>query len=176
MRARLRRPLPQPEPDQALLAELCRLPQVHPSQGRGLCSLPPGTLSHQLPHLSTSRETSACLTPARPQFYLAYRSLCPGGWTQRWDDQRGKCPSPPPLPAALITTNMNRGRQLPRQARPVDAACVSMIMAECCFGRRAPLGAWGARTSGHAFTALYSSSIANTARMSPGPDRIPDCH
>ncbi|KAK7567128.1 cytochrome c oxidase, subunit VIb, partial [Phyllosticta citricarpa] len=24
------------------------------------------------------------------QFYLAYKSLCPSAWTQRWDDQRGK--------------------------------------------------------------------------------------
>jgi len=39
---RLRCPLPQPEPDQALLAKLRRLPQVHHRQGRGLCSLPPG--------------------------------------------------------------------------------------------------------------------------------------
>jgi cytochrome c oxidase subunit 6b len=23
------------------------------------------------------------------QFFLAYRSLCPSGWTSRWDDQRG---------------------------------------------------------------------------------------
>jgi cytochrome c oxidase subunit 6b len=23
------------------------------------------------------------------QFFLAYRSLCPSGWIQRWDDQRG---------------------------------------------------------------------------------------
>jgi len=23
------------------------------------------------------------------QFFLAYRSLCPSAWTQRWDDQRG---------------------------------------------------------------------------------------
>ncbi|KAI0973001.1 cytochrome c oxidase, subunit VIb [Xylaria arbuscula] len=23
------------------------------------------------------------------QFFLAYRSLCPSGWYQRWDDQRG---------------------------------------------------------------------------------------
>ncbi|KAF2214622.1 hypothetical protein CERZMDRAFT_105200 [Cercospora zeae-maydis SCOH1-5] len=22
------------------------------------------------------------------QFYLAYRSLCPASWTERWDDQR----------------------------------------------------------------------------------------
>lgn len=22
------------------------------------------------------------------QFFLAYRSLCPSGWYQRWDDQR----------------------------------------------------------------------------------------
>ncbi len=24
------------------------------------------------------------------QFFLAYRSLCPSGWTSRWDDQRGR--------------------------------------------------------------------------------------
>lgn len=23
------------------------------------------------------------------QFWLAYRSLCPSGWYQRWDEQRG---------------------------------------------------------------------------------------
>jgi hypothetical protein len=23
------------------------------------------------------------------QFFLAYRSLCPSAWIQRWDDQRG---------------------------------------------------------------------------------------
>jgi hypothetical protein len=23
------------------------------------------------------------------QFFLAYRSLCPSGWVERWDDQRG---------------------------------------------------------------------------------------
>ena len=23
-----------------------------------------------------------------PQFMLAYKSLCPSGWTNRWDDQR----------------------------------------------------------------------------------------
>ena len=40
---RLRRPLPEPEPDQALLAELRRLPQVHQRQGRGLQALPSGT-------------------------------------------------------------------------------------------------------------------------------------
>ena len=27
----------------------------------------------------------------RRQFFLAYRSLCPSAWTQRWDDQRGEC-------------------------------------------------------------------------------------
>jgi len=32
----LRRPLPEPEPDEALLAKLRRLPQVHQRQGRGL--------------------------------------------------------------------------------------------------------------------------------------------
>jgi hypothetical protein len=25
-----------------------------------------------------------------PQFFLAYRSLCPSGWAMRWDDQRGE--------------------------------------------------------------------------------------
>ncbi|KZL77521.1 hypothetical protein CT0861_06482, partial [Colletotrichum tofieldiae] len=34
-------PLPEHEPDQALLAELRRLPQVHQRQGRGLRPLPP---------------------------------------------------------------------------------------------------------------------------------------
>lgn len=29
--------------DKTLLAELCRLPQMHPCQGRGLQTLPPGT-------------------------------------------------------------------------------------------------------------------------------------
>jgi cytochrome c oxidase subunit 6b len=24
----------------------------------------------------------------RTQFMLAYKSLCPSGWTARWDDQR----------------------------------------------------------------------------------------
>ena len=37
-----RRPFPQRQPDQALLAELRRLPQVHQRQGRGLRPLPPG--------------------------------------------------------------------------------------------------------------------------------------
>ncbi|KAF2460230.1 cytochrome c oxidase, subunit VIb [Lineolata rhizophorae] len=34
------------------------------------------------------------------QFKLAYRSLCPSGWTERWDEQRGECfflPSSSPL-------------------------------------------------------------------------------
>ena len=31
---RVRRSLPEPEPDKTLLAELCRLPQMHSSQGR----------------------------------------------------------------------------------------------------------------------------------------------
>ncbi|KAJ4369097.1 Cytochrome c oxidase subunit 6B [Neocucurbitaria cava] len=26
------------------------------------------------------------------QFMLAYKSLCPSGWTTRWDDQRGEYP------------------------------------------------------------------------------------
>jgi len=32
---------------------------------------------------------------------LAYRSLCPNGWTSRWDDQRGKF-SPNALYARLV--------------------------------------------------------------------------
>lgn len=30
------------------------------------------------------------------QFWLAYRSLCPSGWYQRWDEQRGAFPMLPP--------------------------------------------------------------------------------
>lgn len=30
------------------------------------------------------------------QFWLAYRSLCPGGWYQRWDEQRGASAMLPP--------------------------------------------------------------------------------
>lgn len=40
--SRCRCPLPEHEPDQALLAELRRLPQVHYRQGRGLRPVPPG--------------------------------------------------------------------------------------------------------------------------------------
>lgn len=79
-RLRLRRPLPQHEPDQALLAELRRLPQVHHRQGRGLRSLPSGALPCDMPRGDTRANGL--------QFMLAYKSLCPSGWTNRWDDQR----------------------------------------------------------------------------------------
>nr|CDP27433.1 Putative Cytochrome c oxidase polypeptide VIb [Podospora anserina S mat+] len=52
------------------------------------------------------------------QFWLAYRSLCPSGWYERWDAQRGKLPvSFPPLWLEKMTDIPNRGWQLPRQAR-----------------------------------------------------------
>lgn len=31
------------------------------------------------------------------QFWLAYRSLCPSGWYQRWDEQRGMTSSEPEI-------------------------------------------------------------------------------
>lgn len=30
------------------------------------------------------------ITHGLPQFWLAYRSLCPSGWYERWDAQRGR--------------------------------------------------------------------------------------
>lgn len=41
-RSRFRRSLSQPKSDQTLLAELRRLPQVHPRQRRGFQALPSG--------------------------------------------------------------------------------------------------------------------------------------
>ena len=39
-------------------------------------------------HLDDS-DTWGRLNPLFLQFWLAYRSLCPTGWYQRWDEQRG---------------------------------------------------------------------------------------
>jgi cytochrome c oxidase subunit 6b len=33
--------------------------------------------------------TSIHANPLPPKFFLAYRSLCPSAWCERWDDQRG---------------------------------------------------------------------------------------
>jgi hypothetical protein len=49
---------------------------------------------------------------------LAYRSLCPSGWTTRWDEQRGKCNRNHGVWA--LSDEMDRGWYLPPQARPVD--------------------------------------------------------
>jgi hypothetical protein len=38
------------------------------------------------------------------QFWLAYRSLCPSGWYQRWDEQRGMT-SPAPVFASAHADN-----------------------------------------------------------------------
>jgi hypothetical protein len=46
------------------------------------------------------------------QFWLAYRSLCPSGWYQRWDEQRGMT-SPAPVIARAHADNFSRGWKLP---------------------------------------------------------------
>lgn len=71
--------------DQALLAELRRLLQVCQRQGRGLPPMPPGT-STIPPSIANHDKSNA------PQFYHAFRSLCPKAWTDRWDGQRGTYP------------------------------------------------------------------------------------
>lgn len=68
--------------NQALLAKLRRLPQVHQRQGRGLPPMPTGT--REIWQLQIDQELT------EQQFFLAYRSLCPSAWVERWDDQRGK--------------------------------------------------------------------------------------
>lgn len=59
---------------------------------------------------------------------LAYKSLCPSGWTSRWDDQRGEFSLQfavglhslhQDFPTGIATDMWNRGRKLPRKARPV---------------------------------------------------------
>lgn len=42
------------------------------------------------------------------QFWLAYRSLCPSGWYQRWDEQRGAIHSRGSDKSCLLPVN---GRQ-----------------------------------------------------------------
>lgn len=51
---------------------------------------------------------------------LAYRSLCPSGWTTRWDEQRGKWHAADG--EAWLTSD--RGGNFPPQTRPVDSDCV----------------------------------------------------
>lgn len=46
------------------------------------------------------------------QFWLAYRSLCPSGWYQRWDEQRGMT-SPVSFIVRAHADNFSRGRKLP---------------------------------------------------------------
>lgn len=66
------------------------------------------------------------------QFMLAYRSLCPSGWTTRWDDQRGEFPHVRKTAGKLAmagmsrsTTNVTgRGRKLSLQARPVNRVMI----------------------------------------------------
>lgn len=52
---------------------------------------------------------------------LAYRSLCPSGWTTRWDEQRGKWRA---VDTKVFADNGYRGGNLPPQTRPVDSDCV----------------------------------------------------
>ena len=73
--------LTQPK-DKALLAKLCRLPQVYPRQRRGLPTLQTG---EKIKSTQATRQKSNIVLY---QFYLAYRSLCPSGWVARWNDQR----------------------------------------------------------------------------------------
>lgn len=54
----------------------------------------------------------------KPQFWLAYRSLCPSGWYERWDAQRGELRT---LGTHIVEIRKqtadfqpNRGWQLPR--------------------------------------------------------------
>ena len=39
-----------------------------------------------------SKSRTDAKTNSRIQFWLAYRSLCPSGWYERWDAQRGTIP------------------------------------------------------------------------------------
>jgi hypothetical protein len=78
---------------------------------------------------------------------LAYRSLCPSGWTSRWDDQRGMCSRSRGKCKNAITNGLHRGRYLPSQARPVDssrkrsAACSDFVGREK-IGSEAGIGNW----------------------------------
>ena len=85
---RLRCPLPKPEPNKALLAKLRWLPQMHSCQRGGISTVPPGmrVVNGQFAILRPHGAGSQSLAL---QFFLAYRSLCPKSWTERWDGQRG---------------------------------------------------------------------------------------
>jgi hypothetical protein len=56
----------------------------------------------------------------RWQFMLAYRSLCPSGWTTRWDEQRGKWRDRNRVDSRAVADAVYRGWYLPSQTRPVD--------------------------------------------------------
>src|SRR6266487_1070590 len=81
--------------DKTLLAELCRLPQMHFGERGRVPPVPPGnaltllTRGAAYPMLALKVEYMLILSGFL-QFYLAYRSLCPKSWTDRWDDQRGR--------------------------------------------------------------------------------------
>jgi hypothetical protein len=76
---------------------------------------------------------------------LAYRSLCPSGWTSRWDDQRGMSRPLGRFDWDVIANGLHRGRYLPSQARPVDSslerstACSDFVGREK-FGSEAGIG------------------------------------
>jgi hypothetical protein len=77
---------------------------------------------------------------------LAYRSLCPSGWTSRWDDQRGMYNQfRSKFDMDVVADVLDRGWQLPSQARPVDssleqsAACSDSVGREK-FGSESGIG------------------------------------
>lgn len=99
------------EQDQALLAKLCMmqpertqtsgtLPHISnrstttsASSPRGKISNPAARYVYPLWYSGSKLATSHSLNTGLLlylQFFLAYRSLCPSAWCERWDDQRGK--------------------------------------------------------------------------------------
>lgn len=56
------------------------------------------------------------------QFFLAYRSLCPSGWVERWNDQRGTPPCSHQLLYATNTKSFTRERHFPSKTGPVDCS------------------------------------------------------
>jgi len=70
---RCRRSIPEYEPDQALLAELRRLSQVHHRQGRGLRPLPP-----VLPSLPISMPKRMVPALGRPERFVNDRPQLTG--------------------------------------------------------------------------------------------------
>ena len=53
------------------------------------------------------------------QFFLAYKSLCPSAWCERWDDQRGKFLKSLTKRLQLLISHC-RGRDIPNSPRPVN--------------------------------------------------------